>query len=338
MSSPHAVVYGATGHTGRMVAQGFRARGWSLTLAGRRHQLLDAMADDLGAVARVASIESPEQLDAALAGADIVVNCAGPFRDTTPALIAAALRAGIPYLDVAAELEAIIDVIRDWDAPARKAGVTVVPGMGFYGGLGDLVATEALGDWTEADRIEIGYGLNEWIPTGGTLASGVVSDERRAGKRAVFANGTLTYTDEPRTTVDWDFPAPIGHQSAVPEMTMADTITIPHHVRVREMVSYMPTDAVAGLSGESVRPAGETAHSSRQRFALQVTATLAGAERRCTVRGGDIYAVTAPLVVAAATIILTSPDEGVRVAGELGAPGELLRSLEKSGDIEVERH
>jgi short subunit dehydrogenase-like uncharacterized protein len=174
MSSPHAVVYGATGHTGRMVAAEFRARGWSVTLAGRRLAPLETMADELGAVAREASIDAPNELDAALSGADIVVNCAGPFRDTTPALIAAALRAGIPYLDVAAELEAIIDVIRDWDAPAREAGVTVVPGMGFYGGLGDLVATEALGDWTEADRIEIGYGLNEWIPTGGTLASGVV--------------------------------------------------------------------------------------------------------------------------------------------------------------------
>lgn len=40
--------------------------------------------------------------------------------------------------------------------------------------------------------------------------------------------------------------------------------------------------------------------------------------RSCTVRGGDIYAITAPLVAEAAEFAIGSTDGGIRVAAELG--------------------
>ncbi|GAB3846387.1 hypothetical protein GCM10029963_26050 [Micromonospora andamanensis] len=47
-----------------------------------------------------------------------MINCAGPFASTAAALVAAALRAGIPYVDVAAEIEANLDTFRHFAAPA----------------------------------------------------------------------------------------------------------------------------------------------------------------------------------------------------------------------------
>jgi short subunit dehydrogenase-like uncharacterized protein len=52
---------------------------------------------------RVASIEDPASLDRALDGAEVVINCAGPFGETAPAVIEAALRARCHYLDVTGE-------------------------------------------------------------------------------------------------------------------------------------------------------------------------------------------------------------------------------------------
>jgi short subunit dehydrogenase-like uncharacterized protein len=49
-----------------------------------------------------------------------VVNCAGPFLDTALPVVEAALRAKIPYLDVAAE-QAAAQSIRARDADARRA-------------------------------------------------------------------------------------------------------------------------------------------------------------------------------------------------------------------------
>jgi hypothetical protein len=282
-----------------------------------------------------ASIDSPAELDQAIIGCNILINCAGPFRDTAPPLIAAALCARIPYIDVAAEIEAILDTMQNWDTPARGAGVPVIPAVGFYGGLGALVAAEALGTWSEADRIVLSYGLNEWVPTAGTLAAGAVSRERRNGGRPIFTEGALSYTHAPAPTLEWEFPAPIGRQPAVSEFTMADTVTIARQVRVQEIVSYVPAKAIADLAGGTVRPSGDPkVQPAHQRFVVQAAVSRGGMVRSCTVRGGDIYAITAPLVAEAAEFAIRSTDGGIRVAAELGAPGDLLRTLTPFLDIE----
>lgn len=90
-------------------------------------------------------------------------------------MIEAALRAKIPYLDVAAELEANLDTFAHYRERARDAGAVIVPAMAFFGGLGDLLATAAMGDWTEADEAHIAYALSNWHPTAGTRLSGAVS-------------------------------------------------------------------------------------------------------------------------------------------------------------------
>src|SRR5262245_50513864 len=111
MSTERTVtVFGATGHTGRFVVAELLRRGWTTVLSGRGRERLRAVApahDD--ADVRVATVDEPAALDRALSGAAAVINCAGPFAHTAGPVIEAALRARIPYLDVAAEIEANID-------------------------------------------------------------------------------------------------------------------------------------------------------------------------------------------------------------------------------------
>jgi short subunit dehydrogenase-like uncharacterized protein len=123
-----------------------RERGWTPILSGRDEDKLKA----LGGLApgldrRPANIDDAGSLDRALAHAAAVINCAGPFAATSAPLIEAALRARIPYLDVAAEVEANVDTFEHYAACAREVGIAVVPAMAFYGGLGDLLATAASG-------------------------------------------------------------------------------------------------------------------------------------------------------------------------------------------------
>src|SRR5260370_2149405 len=98
-----------------------------------------------GSELRVAMVDDPVSLDRALSGAVAVVNCAGPFIDTAVPVIDAALRASIHYLDVAAEQAAVLAVFERFASAARGAGVVVAPAMAFYGGLGDLLDTAAMG-------------------------------------------------------------------------------------------------------------------------------------------------------------------------------------------------
>src|SRR5262245_29365795 len=105
MSATRTVaIFGAYGHTARFVVAEARQRGWTPILSGRDAAKLQAIAAAHGgAEARVASIEDPASLDRAIAGTQAVINCAGPFAQTAPALIDAALRAGIHYVDVTGE-------------------------------------------------------------------------------------------------------------------------------------------------------------------------------------------------------------------------------------------
>src|SRR5258708_11405090 len=131
-------VYGAYGHTGRFVVAELRRRGLTPILSGRDADKLNAIgAAHPGLEMRCAMVDSPGSLDSAVAGAAAVINCAGPFARTAAPVIEAALRARIPYLDVAAEPEANADTFEQYATRARDAGIVVVPAMAFYGGLGD---------------------------------------------------------------------------------------------------------------------------------------------------------------------------------------------------------
>src|SRR5690606_9671734 len=102
--------------------------------------------------------------------------------------------------------------------------------MAFYGGLGDLLATAAVGEWAGADEVRLAYALDGWRPTAGTRATGRVSAERRGGRRIVYSGGRLVHRTGEAPEVDWDFPDPVGRQRVRAEFPTADSVTIPSHL------------------------------------------------------------------------------------------------------------
>nr|WSX53702.1 saccharopine dehydrogenase NADP-binding domain-containing protein [Streptomyces sp. NBC_00974] len=333
------VVYGATGHTGRFIVAELRRRGIATVISGRNAAQLEALAAEWpGVAARAASVDDAGSLDRALAGAAAVINAAGPFAVTGGPVVEAALRAGIPYLDVAAELEANGATFTDHAEAARKAGTPVVPAMAFYGGLGDLLATAAMGEWTSADEVHVAYGLSSWHPTPGTRTAGEVSHERRAGRRVRFTDGALQYHDDTAREQDWLFPEPLGLRPVIAEFTMADVVTVPSHLDVPEVRTYMAVEAARDLAGEDT-PAPEAVDAlgrSDQTFVVDVLVRAGGVERRATARGRDIYAITAPLVVEAVQRILAGRTRttGVASAGAMFDAADFLRAL--APDLSVE--
>jgi len=331
-SGQMVAVFGAYGHTGRFVVAELRERGFVPVLSGRDVDKLQAVAASYpGLGTRAASVDDPVSLDRALAGAGAMINCAGPFATTAAPVVEAALRAGIPYVDVAAEIEANTDTFAHFTDRARAAGAVIVPAMAFFGGLGDLLATAAMGDWTAADEAHIAYGLSSWHPTDGTRASGKVSRERRNGQRVRYANGRLDYYQDDPTTLQWPFPDPLGPRAVIAEYTMADVVTIPSHLRIPEVRTYMTVQAATDVSApDTPTPTSVDEHGrSAQTFLVDVVVRSGGSERRAVASGQDIYAVTAPLAVEAVHRILTGQTRtvGVASAGEIFDAPDFLRAL-----------
>lgn len=268
-----------------------------------------------------------------------MVNCAGPFATTAAPVIEAALRAKIPYVDVAAEIEANADTFAHFTDRARAASVAVVPAMALYGGLGDLLTTAAMGDWAAADEAHIAYGLSGWHPTEGTRAAGQVSGKRRNGRHVRYANGRLQYHDDALPTLKWSFPEPVGPRTVIGEFTMADVVTVPSHLAIPEVRTYMTAEAVGDLaSPDTPAPAAVDEHGrSAQTFLVDVVVRSGGVERRAVARGRDIYAVTAPLAVEAVDRILTGRNRtvGVASAGEMFDARDVLDALSAHISLEV---
>jgi hypothetical protein len=329
-SSRAVTVFGAYGHTGRFVVSQLRQRGWTPILSGRDANKLNATAaEHPGSEVRVASVENPQSLDRAISGADAIINCAGPFLDTAAPIIEAAIRSGIHYLDVAAEQAAVLAVFDRFARAARDAGIVVAPAMAFYGALGDLLATAAMGEWDSADEICIAVALDSWRPTRGTRLTG----ERNPGRHFIFSNNRLERADPPPPR-KWNFPAPFGEQDVV-GLSLAETITIPRHLQtpeVRVYINLTPITDIRNPDTPAPTPADESGRSS-QIFVMEAIARRGNTERRAMVRGRDIYAITAPIVVEATHRVLNglAKANGVLAAGEAFDAPDFLRSLSPAG-------
>lgn len=298
------VVYGANGTTGRFVVEELRKRGHQPVLAGRTEG------------ERLASIDDPAALDLALRGASVVVNCAGPFSRTAVPVVEAALRAGIHYVDVSAEQP----VSAALSAAYADAGVVIAPSLAFYGGLGDLLATVAMGEWQEADEILIGIALDSWHPTEGTRETG----RTNAGKHVVYTDSRLQAPPNPPERMTWTFPEPFGTLE-VRTLPTADQVTIPMHVRTPHVRVFMNDAPLEEVRDPSTPPPV----AYEQVFVTSVVVRKGGEERRLTVRGRDIYASTAPLVAEAVERLLDGRFKatGVVALGQTFDADDFLHAL-----------
>jgi len=141
-----ALILGGVGMVGQAVARALvREEGVSevvlgdiVTDQGRLHEKLRG-SDKVSLVK--ADVNDHECLVSLMKGVDVVVNCAGPFFRTGPAVARAAIEARVNYLDICDDYE-VIDFlfVPEIDEAAKEAGITVLTGMGSDPGTNNLIA------------------------------------------------------------------------------------------------------------------------------------------------------------------------------------------------------
>ena len=132
------LLYGANGYTGQLIARYAKDAGLSPLLAGRNEQKINDLADALKCPWRAFDLSDAEKLDAALREVPVVLHAAGPFNRTARPMMEACLRTGTHYLDITGEM-AVFEMGYHFDEKAQKAGVMLMPGVGF-----DVVPTDCL--------------------------------------------------------------------------------------------------------------------------------------------------------------------------------------------------
>jgi len=183
------VVYGASGYTGRLVAEHLARRygvggevRWAM--AGRSPDKLAAVRDEIGAPKEtpliVADAADPASLQAMVRRAKAVITTVGPYQLYGDALIAACAAEGTDYLDLTGEPNWMARTVAAHDETARRTGARLVHSAGFDSipfELGVLVCEETakakLGGYVP--RVKARVRAIKGGLSGGTAASGAAT-------------------------------------------------------------------------------------------------------------------------------------------------------------------
>lgn len=138
MTGETILVYGATGYTGKLIARTAHGQGLRPVLAGRDAAKVKAVAGPLGLEWRAFDLLDPARVDAGLDDIAVVLCIAGPFSATSRPMADGCIRRRVHYLDVTGEID-VFEALATRDMEARRAGVMLLPGVGF-----DVVPSDCL--------------------------------------------------------------------------------------------------------------------------------------------------------------------------------------------------
>lgn len=334
-------VLGATGFVGKQICAELIARcDRPIVAIARNASRLAQLSGELGAhvTTCVADAHDPRALAQALAPLGLIINAAGPFVPHGARIARAAVDAGIAYIDVASEQTHVRDLVERVDAPARRAGVTVVPAAGMTSALADWGATlavEALrlrGVTAPLDALESLYAYEQWrLSTGSQAAlfaalgaSGVRwFKDRWRPARFAFA---VSHVPGDVTAALGAAPPPGGNPS--PRIAVwqpsPDIIVLSRRHHAQRVDSYVsPTGAahahawlrsagwaMALLPGRGIASVlapfvADESTLDQATFAVQVTATAHDHTAVVRWHGAHLYAATAKLAAATALQVLS---------------------------------
>jgi len=131
------VVFGATGFTGRLVAEYLAAEHADVkwAMAGRSQEKLESVRDLMGAPKDtpliVANSDDAASLNSMASRAKAIITTVGPYQLYGEPLVAACVAKGTDYVDLCGEPAWMHDIIEKYDAAAKESGARIVLSCGF---------------------------------------------------------------------------------------------------------------------------------------------------------------------------------------------------------------
>ncbi len=308
-------LFGATGYTGRLVAQALSRRGLRLRLAGRSPEKLARLADSLPGDPPWVVVDATQAatLPALFEGTHVLANCAGPFTDLGEPVVAEAVRHGARYLDTTNELGYVYR-LQGYDDLARRTGAAIVPACAFEVALADCAAAILARDLDpESAEVRVVYDIGGGGSSLGTRRSAVRS---LATSWLAYRDGAWVKERPGGETRRFELPAGTRHALSFPS---SEIVTVPGHLPARRVTAWLTISAGArfwapilvplfarlarGPVGQLVEvlitrvsPPPEAGVRSAAPFAVKVEVQGSGKAQAMTLTGRGVYDLTAEIV------------------------------------------
>lgn len=348
-------VYGASGYTGKLIVGELYRAGADFVIAGRNREKLNQVAAGVGRDVEVRAVSLDDQagLHSLLEGCSTVIACAGPFHLHGEPVMRAAVETGTHYLDTTGEQPYMRLAWERYDQPAAKAGIAVIPAMGFDYVPGDMIASLTAEGMGELDTLRLAYRAR-MQPTRGTMLSAL---EMIKGGDVEWREGQFQPAPQSVSRGTFDFGAPLG-ELRMTRYPAGEHVTVPCHVSTRRVETMLSADSFAPGAAAHLLPAvfrgaglamrtplrnltarlipklpeGATEQArAESSFVIGCEAVAGDSVSRGEITGRDVYGLTAALIVKGAMIAASG---GISASGALAPsqafePQEFLRGFER---------
>ncbi|MGO9123551.1 MAG: DUF5938 domain-containing protein [Terriglobales bacterium] len=231
------VIYGASGFSGRLVAEFLREYNVPFIAAGRNRAKLQEVMNRVPGI-ETADYEvvevgnSVDDLVKLFSGARVVCNTVGPFIYNGPRVIEAALQTNCHYLDISGEQTWIREVSEKWGGKFAQRGLVAAPATAFMSAVSDAAIRVCL-EKAAVDTIET-VTMFKGIPTFGSTQTifAVIQTEAHYLEQN-------QYKTWPRATrYDVSIPGYIQSQLALAWGGFPQTVWYKNHPQVANLRSF----------------------------------------------------------------------------------------------------
>jgi short subunit dehydrogenase-like uncharacterized protein len=269
-----------------------------------------------------------------------VLHCAGPFSRTAEPMAEGCLRAGVHYLDITGEIEVFEGMAARHEA-ARRAGVTLLPGVGFDVVPSDCLAAHLHRRLPSATHLTLGFQGSARLSRG--TATTMVENLHRGG--AVRRDGRIVPVPAawktrlidfgagpvPAVTIPWGDVATAYYTTGIPNIEVY--MAAPRNLRLifklaRPLAPLLATAPVQALLKRRIQaapPGPDAEHRARARSRLWGEARDASqvvVSRLETLEGYELTARTALLAVQ--RVVAGSVATGFQTPGRAFGPDFIL--------------
>ncbi len=299
------LIYGATGYTGRMIAEQAKTMGLNFVIAGRNREKLDELASNLQISSLTFGLGDEDTIVHNLEGISIVLNCAGPFAQTAEPLMKACIKLGIHYLDITAEIN-VYRFAESMHELAFDAGSMLISGVGW-----DVVPTDCLAV-TLAERVKDPVKLRIALQVAGSMSRGSAVSAGEIISAGLLARVEGSLTEKTQTSNEF-FDFGEGKVECFP-LSFGDLVTAYHSTGIPNIEMYVHVSGSAFPSGDlSQLPDGPT-HEERAN-------NVARAKVEITAANGDVHHAVIETVNGYSYTPLAAVEAAGRVLAGVSKPG-----------------
>ena len=227
------LIYGATGYTGKLMAEKAKQLSLSPLLSGRNSEKLKKVSEPLGFDYEPVFLNDKQGLQSLLNKVDLVIHCAGPFSATAKPMVEACLKTKTHYLDITGEIN-VFERHRSLDQAAKDANILIMSGVGFDVVPTDCLSTHMKNRMPDAEYLNLSVGGLSKI-SAGTAKTAIENiaksfSVRREGKiiqlkEPLFSKADFGKGEVETVSVSWGDVATAYYTTGIPNIVVYFQLT-----------------------------------------------------------------------------------------------------------------